>query len=120
MRFEACCYEDLRASLRTVCDDLLGKGVAENTVFDSRLVIFELVSNIFQHGGGKAFVTVEADSRAIGISVRGERAFRPPEKSECSPVDAERGRGLFLVDAVASGRSYSEEKGVCVTLPLEK
>lgn len=116
-RFEIENFSALRLSLLEICAEI-GAFASENTVFDCKLVIDELVSNVLCHGGGKAYVKVERRG-AIRIAVRGERAFRPPEKSTLSPADAERGRGLYLVDALVASRDYSEEDGIVVTIPIE-
>ena len=56
------------------------------------------------------------DTGVAFLRVRAEREWRPPDESECSSVESERGRGLFLVDAVCESRSYSPEQGFCVTV----
>ena len=52
------------------------------------------------------------------IRVRSANSFRPPEHVDCSAVDAEQGRGLFLVDALTVSRTYSEEDGICVIVRI--
>ncbi len=113
MRFEIDSYASLRGALRTICEGM--GGVSESALFDCKLVIDELVSNVLQHGGGRAYLSVERQER-IRISVRGENAFRPPERSVLSPLNAERGRGLYLVDALVLSRTYSEEEGIVVLI----
>lgn len=116
MRFEIDNFTALRGTLLKICAEM--DGVPEDTVFDCKLVIDELVANVLRHGGGKAYLSVEIRDR-IRISVRGENNFRPPEKSTLSPLDSERGRGLYLVDALVAARTYSEEEGITVLLPLD-
>ena len=115
MRFEIENFSALKGALLKVCAEM--GGLPENVLFDCKLVIDELVSNVLRHGGGRAFLSVER-REVIRISVRGERDFRPPEKSTLSPPDAECGRGLYLVDAVASSRTYSESDGITVIIPI--
>ncbi len=113
MRFEIESFAALKETLRKVCEKM--DGVPESIMFDCKLVIDELVSNVLRHGGGRAYLKVEKTD-LIKISVRGENLFRPPEKSTLSPADAERGRGLYLVDALVSSRTYSEEDGITVII----
>ncbi len=113
MRFEIGSYTALKEALIRVCAEM--NGASPEVVFDCKLVIDELVSNVLQHGGGRAVLTVER-GRAIRISVRGENKFRPPEKSTLSPADAERGRGLYLVDALVASRTYSDKDGITVII----
>ncbi len=115
MRFEIDTIQELKGALKAVCAEI---DAADAVLFDLKLVIDELVSNVLRHGGGRARLTVE-QGREIRVTVRGENGFRPPEKSVLSPVDAERGRGLYLVDALVSSRTYSEEDGIAVTISLE-
>ncbi len=115
MRFEIDSFSALKRAIIAVCAELCG--APHETVFDCKLVIDELVSNVLQHDGGRAYLDVELEE-CIRISVRGEKDFRPPEKSTLSPPDAERGRGLYLVDALVLSRTYSPEKGITVLLPL--
>ncbi len=113
MRFEIDCFPALREALLKIIAEI--GDLPEGVVFDCKLVIDELVSNVLQHGGGRAFLAVERTD-GIRISVRGENGFRPPEQSVLSPADAERGRGLYLVDALVSSRTYSEEEGITVII----
>lgn len=119
MRYEIDSYNALRLALESICTELEALRLSREIVFDSKLVVNELVSNVLQHGGGRAYIRVECAGE-VRIAVRGDEDFRPPERSVCSGVDAERGRGLFLVDALTASRSYSREEGICVTIALTK
>ncbi len=114
MRFEIGTIQELKGAVRAVCTQI---DADEAVLFDLKLVIDELVSNVLRHGGGRARLTVER-GEAIRVTVQGENGFRPPEKSVLSPADAERGRGLYLVDALVTSRTYSEEEGIAVTISL--
>ena len=116
MRFEIDSFSALRQALLEICAEIEGSA-SENVVFDCKLVIDELVSNVLLHSGGRAYLSVEK-SDLVRICVRGERPFIPPEKSTLSPLDAERGRGLYLVDALVSTRGYSDEDGIIVTIKM--
>ncbi len=118
MYFEIDDFNALRDALHTMCDELYRSFVCEQTVFDCKLVAGELLSNVLQHGGGRAFCTVSLDGGTLRMSVKGERDFRPPTISRCSDVTSERGRGLYLVDSVSESRSYSEEEGISVIVKV--
>ncbi len=118
MKFEIDGYGALREALLSITAQIAGMGISEETVFDCKLVVDELVSNVLQHGGGKAYLLVEC-GREIRIAVRGDKKFIPPDRSVCSSVTAERGRGLYLVDALSLSRRYSDEEGILVTISVK-
>lgn len=118
MKFEIDSFGALREALLHITREIAEMGVSEGTVFDCKLVVDELVSNVLQHGGGRAQLVVECGEN-IRIAVRGQRRYIPPERSVCSPVDAEHGRGLFLVDALTLTRGYSHEEGIFAVLPIK-
>ncbi len=119
MNFEVDSYGALKEALRNMCAALFASDVPDDIVFESKVVVNELVVNALQYGGGRAYFTVRRDGSGVRIAVRGENAFRPPEKSVCSDLQAEHGRGLFLVDALAARRAYSESEGTIVILAIE-
>ncbi len=116
MKFEIDGYNALKEALHLICAALFAENVPEGAVFDSKVVANELIVNALRYGGGRAYVSVQSGDGEIRIAVRGANAFRPPEKTECSAADAERGRGLFLVDALSLRRAYSDDEGIIVTL----
>lgn len=119
MYFEIGDFNALRAALHEMCLRFSAEKIPEEAVFQSRLVADELLSNVLQHGGGKAFFSVVREGETIAITVRGASGFRPPEKSNI-PADlfAERGRGLYLVDAFCESREYSEKDGIRVLIKI--
>ncbi len=116
-----CEVEDIRAlqaALERMCDALEAAQVPENAVFDCKLVASELLHNALRYGGGSAAFVAEKRSGEVVIRVRSANNFRPPERTFCSDVESERGRGLFLVDALSDSRTYSEEDGICVVIRI--
>ncbi|HIX08699.1 MAG TPA: ATP-binding protein [Firmicutes bacterium] len=111
-------FRALRAALERMCAALEEASVPENAVFDCKLVASELLCNALRYGGGSAAFAAEARDGEVVIRVRSANNFRPPEHVSCSAVDSERGRGLFLVDALTVSRTYSEEDGVCVVIRI--
>lgn len=118
MKFQVDDIRALRAALESMCSALEAQSVPENAVFDCKLVANELLINALRHGGGHALFTAETQADEVVIRVRSGSDFRPPEKPACSDVDAECGRGLFLVDALSVSRSYSKEDGICVVIRI--
>lgn len=120
MYFEIDDYSALKAALRNMCIKFSLENVPEETLFDSKLVATELLSNVLQHGGGTAYFRAELHDGKIMLSVRSTNDFRPPEQSSCSEATAERGRGLFLVDTICEDRDYNERDGICVHIRIHQ
>ena len=118
MKFVIEDYNALKRALHEMCAGFAAEDVPEQELFDCKLVADELLSNVLQHGGGKAYFCAAKEGDVIRISVRGAQDFRPPEKSACSGVDAECGRGLFLVDAVCESRDYTDGEGIRVVIRI--
>ncbi|MFQ9737252.1 MAG: ATP-binding protein [Christensenellaceae bacterium] len=96
-------FEALKEAMKELCDFLAESDVPEDSVFDSKLVVSELVSNVLQHSDGVASLESEIRGEFIELKVRSSVRFCPPEESRCSEVYAESGRGLFIVDNVCTG-----------------
>ena len=119
MYFEIDGHSALKAALKEMCAELAEENVPAGKVFDSKLALNELVINALRYGGGRAYVSAERRRGEIRITVRSEIAYRPPEESFCPDTRAERGRGMYLVDALCSTRVYNETEGICVVLCIE-
>ena len=116
-----CEVDDLRAlkaALEKMCAALKRDAVPENAVFNCKLVACELLSNALRYGGGCAEFHAEKQDGEVIIRVRSVNNARPPEQAVCSSVTEERGRGLFLVDALAESRTFSEKDGICVIIRI--
>lgn len=118
MDFEIADYNALHAALDKMCGALLRAEMSEETVFNSKLVAAELLSNVLQHGGGRATFRVEREGDEIRLCVKGENGYRPPEKSACADVLSESGRGLYLVDCFCERRDYTAQEGIRVFLKI--
>ena len=97
-RFEAS-VEDVRASRRFVMEALEGLQDAE-LIDDTALVVSELATNAIVHARSSFTVTIGSSGGAIRIEV-GDACMTPPSVRPHSP-DSLGGRGLPLIDAVAS------------------
>ena len=120
MYFEIDSYNALKAALNSLCNGLLQRDVPQETVFDSKLVADELLSNALRHGGGKAFFSFAIEEDMISLSVRSLQAYRPPDKSILAGLEAEHGRGLFIIDTLVETRRYSEEGGTSVVIRIRR
>lgn len=118
MYFEIDDFNALREALHTMCTRLEGMNIPRDAVFDSKLVANELLSNVLQHGGGRAYFRATLDEDTIVICVRSAVEYLPPQESSCSDVFSENGRGLFLVDSVCERRDYDEEDGIRVIIKI--
>ncbi|MEU0657336.1 ATP-binding protein [Streptomyces albogriseolus] len=73
----------------------------EALVDDAKLIVSELVTNAIQHGGGvQVTFTMTVRDGFLHLAVHDGTPCRPVVRS--APEDAECGRGLFLVDWLAS------------------
>ena len=120
MYFEIFDYNTLKSALHNLCRGLREFNVPQDAVCDSKLVADELVSNALQHGGGKAYLTVEVTEDLISLRVKGAYAFSPPDETMMVKVDAERGRGLYIIDALVETRESSFDGGTFVTIRFER
>ena len=119
MYFEIDDFNALREALHKMCVQFSAERIPDDAVFNSKLVADELLSNVLQHGGGRAYFAAMREGDEIKLSVRGENGYRPPEKSVCADVFAERGRGLFLVDRYCVRREFSELEGIRVYIRIK-
>ncbi|MFI5744917.1 ATP-binding protein [Streptomyces sp. NPDC051644] len=98
---------------RTVLADVLD-GKAEDHLFDAMLVAGELIANAIQHSSGAVLIRVEVYEfgAALGVVDRGADITAVPVRPSNSSVDegtvAASGRGLFIVDSLASAWSVEE------------
>lgn len=120
MYFEIDNFNALRAALHSMCDAFSRLHIPDETVFDSKLVASELLSNVLQHGGEKAYFRVATGEDSITMCVRGDVTYRPPKKSTLANVEAECGRGMYLVDQYCEKRVYSEQEGIRVVIRFAK
>lgn len=91
-------------------------GLTDESVFDGKLVASELISNVFQHSSGSARLESEIAGEDVKIKVSSSKAFVPPEKSTCSGVYEESGRGLYIIDCISEKRFCTSDGGICVSI----
>ncbi len=118
MFFEVKDSSALQNALRELCSFLAENGVSEDCTFDCKLVLYELVGNILRHSGGVATVHGTILGEFVEWKVFSSSPFVPPEKSVCSEVYAESGRGLFIVDKVCAERVYTPDGAIKVKIKI--
>lgn len=112
-------FSSMKEALERMREELATDEVPEDTLFDARVIAHELLTNALVYGGGRAYLSYRVEGSEVCITVRGVRAFRPPERAARADVSAERGRGLYLVDRLSVRKRYSEEDGVSVFVKIE-
>jgi len=96
---------DSVAGMRAAVEDLAAAhGLAPETAFDLKVAATEAVANALRHPGalGAAHVTLARGSDAVEVEVRNRGPFRIG-----TGLDAERGRGLPLMVALADEVEFS-------------
>ena len=93
--------ETATRSARTLVRDLCATAsIGPQAVETAVLLVTELVSNAIEHGGGYALVDADVDRTRLRVCVRDSDPRLP--SAQLAAIDAERGRGLLLVDALSS------------------
>ncbi len=116
MQFSIRDYAEFRATVERLCAHLCSQNIPEEKVFDSKLVLHELLGNVLQHSGGGAVLYVEMEEESIAFRIQADRSFIPPPCVDCPNEYAERGRGLYLVDSVCVERLVTPEGDIVVKL----
>ena len=94
---DATATRSARALVRDLCATAsIGPQAVETAV----LLVTELVSNAIQHGGGSALVDADVDRTRLRVAVADSDPRLPT--AALAAIDAERGRGLLLVEALSS------------------
>lgn len=117
MKYKVSDFDALHAAMDAFCDFLRGERVAEESIFDSKLVLSELASNVLQHSDCTAEITGEIVDGKIRLEVNSARRFYPPEKTALPDDDyADHGRGLYIVDKVSESRVTTAAGGIRVVI----
>ena len=119
MVFEIENYSALKNAVDELCLFLETQRVSAERVFDSRLVMFELLGNVLRHSEGSARLSGCLRDGLVEISIHASVPFEPPACSRCPDTGAESGRGLFLVDSVCVERRFTADGGIIVKLKTE-
>jgi anti-sigma regulatory factor (Ser/Thr protein kinase) len=79
-----------------------GKALSPELMGDAELLVSELVTNAIRHGRPAITLRIRLDPPGIGVEVRDEGPGEPVVPLEEPSSSQPSGRGLRLVDAVAS------------------
>ncbi len=109
--------ENVRAVLENMCRQLQ-EAVSPEVLFDAKMIAHELLVNALAYGGGVEAFSFALEGEEVRITVRGKRAFCPPEHIPRADVMAEHGRGLYLVEALSCRRAYSDREGLSVFIKI--
>ena len=116
--FEVKDCASLQTALDLFCQFLAKHKVAEEKVFDCKLVACELVSNVLKYTAGKAGLRVEISTGWVYIKALSDQFFELPSVIVCSGLYAESGRGLFLVNSLCDGQITAEADGIVAKIKL--
>lgn len=108
MIFEIENYEMLRQSVEELCALLSAERVAQQKIFDSKLVLYELLGNVLKHSEGGAKWSGEVVGEYVELRILASTPYAPPERGRCAEVYAENGRGWFLIDHLCEERTYKD------------
>lgn len=117
MVFQIDDYLSLRRSVEELCSFLSAQQVSPEGVFDCKLVAFELLGNVLKHTQGGAKFYGEVKDGFVELKILAEQVYFA-EDVNCSNVDAEGGRGLFLVDSVCATRERLQDGGVLIKIKV--
>ena len=110
---------ELKDETTRLCEFLIAHGISSECIFDSKLIVSELVGNVLKHSQAKATLYVEIVNDFLELVVLSSKPFIPPADSRCSGVDAETGRGLYLVDSVCEERGMTADGGIKVRIRVK-
>lgn len=119
MDFQVEDFDAMRLALNRFEEFFRQNGVADDSIFDSRLVLCELTTNVLRHSQGVATIIGEIVDRQIEVEVRSSEPFAPPSRSFLPNCLSESGRGLYLVDAVSKKRFLTSAGGIRVVIQTE-
>lgn len=119
MTYEIENYELLRHATEEFCGFLSDANVPMERIFDSRLVVYELLGNVLKHSNGKASLRYTITDGFVEVKILASVPYEPPKCPKCADVYAESGRGIFLVDSICHERVLTEDGVLIVRIKIE-
>ncbi|MBQ8428317.1 MAG: ATP-binding protein [Clostridia bacterium] len=101
----------LSRALKAMHLDLLQEELDERCFFHCKLVFSELASNAAKHTKEGGSIRLEVFEEWVEITLTCKQPLPLPERSSCSSVYEESGRGLYLIDSVCQSRERTENGG---------
>ena len=87
------------------------------SIFDCKLVLYELLGNVLKHGNGRAELRCAVEEEFVELQISSKGTLSLPRHTPCADVYAENGRGLFLVESVCFERTITED-GILVRIKV--
>ncbi|MEW2493917.1 ATP-binding protein [Streptomyces nodosus] len=113
------------SELRSAGADLLKACLLDPRVYDAvesdaKLLITEVATNALVHGEATVLtLTLATSGRVMRFSITGQTSALPPgQRRPCPQPTAENGRGLFLVNALATAWGAEPHLGVWFVLTI--
>ena len=119
MIFEVKNYTTLQEAIESLCAFLKEQNVHEDSIFDCKLVAYELLGNVLKHADGKAKLQGQIVDGFVELKIYSKNPFVLPTQKPCPDVTAEHGRGLFLVNTVCEERMFTEADGLRVQIKIK-
>ncbi len=121
MMFEVDNYDTLRHAIDALASFLGAENVPEGSIFDSKLVVSELLGNVLRHANGRAKLHYEIKDGCVELRIEGQTNYVPKcTQVTCSDVFSEHGRGLFIVQKFSEECIFSETDGIKVRIRITK
>lgn len=86
-------------------------GSSEDVVAVAQLLTSELVTNALRHGGGDIRVSLDCADGVLRVRVRDGSARHPAVREHLAGRDADSGRGLLMVEKLATSWGSTPELG---------
>ena len=109
---------DLQAAVDALNALLRAVQISEEKLFDCRLILYELVGNVFKHTNGDSALEATVEGEALKMKVYSATPFALPNVITCSDELCEHGRGLFLVQKLCK-EIYAEADGICIKVQIK-
>jgi anti-sigma regulatory factor (Ser/Thr protein kinase) len=114
--------KEMNSALQSFVNFLKKQSIPDETMFDSKLVSCELITNVLRHCGESATFCAEVKGQTIYITVssevcQGEQCQKHLQEPVLPDVFAESGRGLYIVKALCQTVSFTPT-AVHVTLSI--
>lgn len=85
--------------------------IRADLIGDAQLLVSEIVTNAVRHGRPDITLVVRVEPPAIGIAVHDHGDSLPTSTPSPPPVSQPSGRGLVIVDAIASAWGVTPDAG---------
>ena len=120
MVFEVENYDTLRRAVDALVAFLCAEKVSEERIFDSKLVVSELLGNVLQHADGKARLRFKIQDGCVEMHIECQKNYVPKDFTNpvCSDVFSEHGRGLFIVKKFSEECIFSDTDGIKVRIKI--